>query len=193
MLRDLYNWTLSLARHKRATQALAAVSFTESSFFPIPPDIMLIPMIIAERTKAWFYGAVTTIASVIGGMFGYAIGFFLFETIGKPLLDVYGYTEKFASFAGSYNDYGAWIVFIAGVTPIPYKVVTIASGAVGLNIVTFIIASVVARGLRFFAISALLYFFGAPIKDFIEKHLSLVFTLFCVLLVGGFVVLKYLL
>ena len=190
MLRDLYNWTLSLARHKRATQALAAVSFTESSFFPIPPDIMLIPMIIAERTKAWFYGSVTTIASVIGGMFGYAIGFFLFEAIGKPLLDIYGYTEKFAAFAGNYNDYGAWIVFIAGVTPIPYKVVTIASGAVGLNILTFILASVVARGLRFFAISALLYFFGAPIRDFIEKHLSLVFTLFCVLLVGGFVVLK---
>lgn len=192
MLRALYDWTLSLARHRHAAPALAAVSFTESSFFPIPPDIMLIPMVIAERARAWSYALLCTFASVLGGAFGYLIGFFLFETIGEPLLQLYGYQDKFATFAESYNQFGAWIVFIAGVTPIPFKVITIASGTVGLNFATFMLASLLARGLRFFTVAALLYFFGPPIRAFIERHLSLVFTVFCVLLVGGFVVVKYL-
>ena len=182
-----------MAAHRRAPWVLAGVSFAESSFFPIPPDVMLIPMVLAKRAKAWAYAALCTIASVIGGLAGYAIGYFLFEAIGRPILDFYGHAEAFQSFAERYNTYGAWIVFIAGVTPFPYKVITIASGATGLNLVVFMVASVLARGLRFFLVSALLYWFGPPIKDFIEKRLGLVTTVFFILLFGGFVLVKYVL
>ena len=145
-----------------------------------------------ERAKAWAYAAMATVASVLGGMAGYAIGFFLYELVGKPILAFYGYTEAFADFAQRYNEYGAWIVFIAGVTPFPYKVITIASGVTQLDFLVFIIASIAARGLRFFLVSALLYWFGPPIRDFIERRLGLVTTVFLVLLIGGFVLIKYL-
>ncbi len=193
MIKSLYDWTMRAAQHKRAPEALFAVSFVESSFFPIPPDVMLIPMVLAERAKAWFFAFVATCGSVLGGLFGYVIGYFLFDQIGKPLLDAYGYTEKFASFAQQYNDYGAWIVFIFGVTPFPYKVITIASGWTQLNLIVFILASIASRGLRFFIVAGLLYFFGPHIRDFIEKRLGLVFTVFVILLIGGFVAIKYLL
>lgn len=193
MIRSLYDWTMRAAAHKRAVPSLFAVSFVESSFFPIPPDIMLVPMVLARRAKAWFYAAVATVGSVLGGVFGYLIGYYLFDAFGKPMLDFYGYGEKFASFAGQYNEYGAWIVFVFGLTPFPYKVITIASGATALNIGVFLLASVVARGMRFFIVAALLYWFGPPIRDFIEKRLGLVFTVFVVLLIGGFVAIKYLL
>ncbi len=190
MLRSLYDWTMRLAAHRHATPAMAAVSFAESSFFPIPPDVMLIPMVLAERARAWFVATVCTVSSVLGGYAGYAIGALLFASVGQPLLDFYGYGDKFADFTGRYNEYGAWIVFIAGVTPFPYKVITIASGVAALDPVVFGLASVVARGLRFFVVCGLLYFFGPPIRAFIERRLGLMFTLFVVLLFAGFAAIK---
>jgi membrane protein YqaA with SNARE-associated domain len=192
MLRRLYDWTMNLAGHPRAPWALGTVSFVESSVFPIPPDALLIPMVLKERGKAWFYATLCTVTSVLGGLAGYAIGYFLFEAIGKPILGFYGYSDKFSEFAGRYNEWGAWIVFIAGLTPFPYKVVTIASGVTQLNLVVFIVASIIARGMRFYAVAGLLYWFGPPVRAFIEKRLGLVFTVFVVGLVGGFVLLKFL-
>lgn len=193
MIRALYDWTMRAASHRHAVPSLFGVSFVESSFFPIPPDIMLVPMVLADRSKAWFYAAVATVGSVLGGMAGYVIGYFLFDALGKPLLDFYGYAEKFQSFAAQYNDYGAWIVFTFGLTPFPYKVITIASGATALNPLVFILASIVSRGMRFFVVAALLYWFGPPIRGFIERRLGVVFTVFVVLLFGGFIAIRYLL
>jgi membrane protein YqaA with SNARE-associated domain len=152
---------------------------------------MLIPMVLAERRKAWFYATVCTVASVLGGALGYFIGYFLFEALGEPILRLYGYEAAFEDFAKRYNEWGAWIVFFAGVTPFPYKVITIASGVTQLNFLVFMIASIAARGLRFFVVAALLYWFGPPIKDFIERYLGLLFTLFVVLLFGGFVLVRF--
>jgi membrane protein YqaA with SNARE-associated domain len=192
MLRGLYDWTMDLASRPNAVWALAAVAFIESSVFPIPPDVLLIPMVLAARNRAWRFAAICTIASVLGGMFGYAIGAGLYEGVGKPILEFYGYAAKFSDFTARYNEYGGWIVFIAGVTPFPYKVITIASGVTDLDLATFSIASVLSRGLRFFLVAALLYWIGPPIRDFIERRLGLVFTVFCILLIGGFVLLKFL-
>jgi len=191
MLRRLYDWTMSLAARTGAAWALAIVAFIESSVFPIPPDVLQIPMVLARRDRAWAYAAIATVASVLGGVAGYLIGWLVFDTVGRPLLDFYGYGAKFDDFAARYNHWGAWIVFIAGVTPFPYKVITIASGATGLPMPVFMVASVAARGLRFFVVSALLYWFGPPIRAFIERRLALVTTAFVVLLIGGFVALKY--
>ena len=191
MLRRLYNGTMALASGRYAVPALAGVSFAESSFFPLPPDIILIPMVLADRAKAWWYALIATISSVIGGLAGYAIGVFLFSAVAQPLLEFYGYSEQFEQFQTWFGDQGAWIVLIAGITPFPYKVITIASGTVGLSLPVFIIASIVARGLRFSIVAGLLYFFGPPIRDFIERRLGLVFTVFMVLLIGGFVLIRY--
>jgi membrane protein YqaA with SNARE-associated domain len=193
MLRRAYDKTMELAAHRNAPWALAGVSFIESSVFPIPPDVMLIPMVLAERRKAWLYAAICTVSSVLGGVFGYLIGYFLFETLGQAILSFYGYMDAFESFAQRYNEYGAWIVFIAGVTPFPYKVITIASGVTQLNFLVFMLASVAARGLRFFVVAGLLYWFGPPIKKFIEDYLGILSVLFVVLLIGGFVLIKYVL
>ena len=191
MFRRAYDKMMDLATHRNAPWALAGVSFIESSVFPIPPDVMLIPMVLADRRKAWLYAAIATIASVLGGIFGYIIGYFLFDTIGQPILNFYGYGEKFEDFAARYNDYGAWIVFIAGVTPFPYKVITIASGVTQLNFFVFMLASIAARGIRFFVLAGLLYWFGPPIKSFIDKYFGPLLVLFVVLLIGGFVLIKY--
>lgn len=191
MLRALYNWTMDLAARRNAVGVLAAVSFVESSVFPIPPDALLIPMVLANRAKAWWYAFVCTLSSVIGGLAGYAIGFYLFEAVAEPLLDFYGYAAKFEQFAQTYNDWGAWAVLIAGVTPFPFKVITIASGATKLSLPVFIFASMVARTIRFFAVAGLIYVFGPPIRTFIEKRLGLVFTVSLALLIGGFVLAKY--
>ena len=192
MIRNLYNRTLLLAEHPRALWALALVAFVESSFFPIPPDILLVPMALSAPTKAFRYAFVCTVASVLGGIFGYAIGFFFFDVIGNPLLDFYGYGEKFTEFSAMYNDWGAWIVFTAGLTPFPYKVITIASGVTALDPGIFTISSIASRGLRFFVVAALLWKFGEPIRLFIEKYLGLLTVIFVILLFGGFVILKYL-
>jgi membrane protein YqaA with SNARE-associated domain len=149
-------------------------------------------MVLAERAKAWRIALIATVASVVGGFAGYIIGAFLFDQVARPLLDVYGYGAKFDEFAALYNDWGVWIVLFAGLTPFPYKVITIASGATGLNILVFALASVVARGARFFIVAALLYWVGPPVRAFIEGRLGLVFTAFMVLLVGGFVAARYL-
>lgn len=191
MLRSLYDWTMSLAASRHATGALAVVSFVESSVFPIPPDVLLIPMVIANRAKAWWLAFVCTVSSIAGALLGYAIGAFFFEAIARPILSFYGYLEKFDAFADYYNSWGAWAVLIAGVTPFPFKVITIASGATKLSLPVFIVASIVARGIRFFVVAGLLYFFGPPIRDFIEARLGLMFTIFVALLVGGFVVVRY--
>ena len=192
MLRSLYERTLAAAGHRHATRWLALVSFIESSVFPIPPDVMLVPMVLADRERWIRIAAVCTLTSVAGGMVGYAIGLFLFDTIGQALLDFYGYGAKFASFGERYNEWGAWIVFGAGVTPFPYKVITIASGVTRLDLLVFVIASVMARGLRFFIVCGLLWKFGPAIRGFLEKHLGPLTILFFVLLIGGFVALKYL-
>ena len=191
MIRRLYDWTLSLAAGPRAPTALGTVSFVESSVFPIPPDILLIPMVIARREKAWWYALLCTLTSVAGGILGYLIGLFLFEQVAVPILTFYGKMGFVEEFKDIYHQYGWWFVFIAGLTPFPYKVITIASGALGLSLPVFIAASIVSRGIRFFVVAGLLYLFGPPIRDFIEKRLGLMFTIFVVLLVGGFVVLRY--
>ncbi|MBO32417.1 MAG: cytochrome B [Rhodospirillaceae bacterium] len=191
MLRRLYDWTMGLAAHKHALIALALISVVESSVFPIPPDVLLIPMVLAARDRAWLIAGVCMVASVIGGVGGYGIGFFLFEQVGKPILELYHYTAKFDQFQETYNEWGVWLVFIAGVTPFPYKVITIFSGVTGLNLPVFIVASILARGLRFFIVAALLWKFGEPIRAFIERSLGLLFVLFVVLLLGGFVLIKF--
>ena len=192
MIRRLYDWTISLAATKYAMWALAIVSFVESSVFPIPPDVLMIPMIIAQPRKAFQIAALCTVASVLGGLAGYWIGLGLFDTVGRPVLEFYGKDAYFEEFAVRYNEWGAWAVLFAGVTPFPYKVITIMSGSTGLNLTVFIIASIIARVLRFFIVATLLWKFGEPIREFIEKRLGLMFVLFCVLLFGGFYVIRYL-
>ena len=193
VLKRLYDWTMTLAAHRHAMLALFAIAFVESSVFPLPPDILLIPMVLAARERAWRIAAVCTLGSVIGGVAGYGIGHFLFEEIGRPVLDLYHYAARFEEFRGTYNDWGAWAVFIAGLTPFPYKVITILSGVTGLNFPIFIVASILARGLRFFLVAGLLWKFGGPIRDFIERRLGMLFILFCVLLIGGFVLIRVIL
>ena len=191
MLRRLYDWTMRVAADKRAPWALAGVSFAESSFFPIPPDVMLIPMVLSQREKAWWYATIATIASVIGGLFGYAIGYWLYDAVGLPILRFYGREHALDGFMTFVQDYGVPAVIIKGMTPIPYKVVTIAAGVGKMDLLAFIGASIVARAMRFYLVAALLYFFGEPIRAFIEDRLALVTTAFLVLLVGGFVAVKY--
>ncbi|MFT5629997.1 MAG: membrane protein YqaA with SNARE-associated domain [Gammaproteobacteria bacterium] len=186
MLRRLYNWTLSLAQSPYALWALAAVAFMESSFFPIPPDIIMIPMIIAAPRRAFLIAGVATVASVLGGLFGYYIGAVLFDVIGQPIFDFYGKADAVAAFSEQFNAHGALVVLIAGVTFLPFKVITIMAGVTSMSLPVFIISAIIARALRFFIVAALLWKFGAPIRDFIEKRLGLMFILFCVLLVGGF-------
>ena len=191
MLRRIYEWVLRLGEHRHAPTALFGVSFAESSFFPIPPDVMLIPMILAERLKAWRFALICTIGSVLGGLFGYYIGAALYDVIGQPIVAFYGLEHKMDSFFEQYKLYGAAIVFLAGFTPIPYKVFTIASGVAGLSLPVFVLASLLSRGARFFLVATLLYFFGPTIRAFIERYLGLVTLVGGVLLVGGFVAIKY--
>jgi len=192
MLKRLYNWTMSLAESPHALWALAVVAFVESSVFPIPPDILMIPLIVARPKDAFKIAGIATLASVLGGMLGYWIGFGAFETIGRPVLEFYGKDAYFDEFAVKYNEWGAWAVLIAGVTPFPYKVITILSGTTQLSLPVFIVASIVARSFRFFVVAALLWKFGDPIRDFIERRLGLVFTVLILLLVGGFYAVKFL-
>ena len=193
MLRGRCDWTVNLCGHRHALWALAFIAFIESSVFPIPPDILIIPMVLAAREKAWRIALVCTVASVLGGLAGYGIGYSLYETVGKPLLDFYGYGEKFAQFQSYYHEWGAWIVGGAGLTPFPYKVITIASGVADLDLIVFTVASVLSRGLRFFLVAGLLWYFGEPIRSFIEKNLGILTIVFFVLLLGGFVAIKFLL
>ncbi len=192
MLRRLYDWTLGLARHPKALWALAGVSFIESSFFPIPPDIMMIPMILAAPHRAFWIATVCLVSSVLGGIAGYALGYFAFEELGRPIFEALGKTTAVEDFNARFNDFGFWAVLVAGLTPFPYKVITIMSGWTGLPLTTFIVTSIVARGLRFFIVAGLLWKYGEPIREFIEKRLGLMFTLFVLLLIGGFYALRFL-
>ena len=186
MFRALYDWTLRLAGHRHAIRSLAVVSFCESSFFPIPPDVMVVPMVLARRDQAYLIATVCTVASVLGGIFGYAIGMFLYDSVGAWLINIYGMGEGIEAFRATYRDWGAWIILIKGFTPIPFKLVTIASGIAAFSFPIFIAASVATRGARFFLIAWLLRRYGAPMQDFIERRLTLIGWLFLGLLVGGF-------
>lgn len=192
MLRRLYDWTLEMSARPGATRVLAGVAFIESSFFPIPPDAMIIPMIVADRSKAWRIAAVASVFSVLGGFFGYLIGYLFFDAVGLPLLEFYGYQEKFDQVQAFFNEWGAWFVAAAGFTPLPYKVITIASGVTQLDLVIFGVASTLSRSARFFLEAAILWYFGPPVRAFVEKRLGLVAGLSFLLLIGGFVALKYL-
>ena len=190
-VRKIYDAVFHLSKEKGAVYWLFAVSFIESSFFPIPPDVMLIPMIFAAPKKAWNLAGIATAGSVIGAYLGYAIGFYFFQLIAEPLLNFYGYLEKFNSFKELYNQYGAWIVFGAGITPFPYKIITIASGVVHMNLLVFTVASVIARGMRFFLVAWLLKQYGETMRVFIEKNLGWLSVVFLILLIGGFAAVKY--
>jgi membrane protein YqaA with SNARE-associated domain len=191
MLKRMYDWTLALAAHHRADHALAFVSFIESSVFPIPPDVLLMPMVLARRERAWYLATVCTVASVFGALLGYGLGYFAFETVGRPIIEAYGYMPQFERFETAFTEWGGWLVFIFGVSIFPFKVITIASGVAKLSLPVFLFSSIVARGLRFFIVAALLWKFGPPIREFAERRLSLLATLFTLLLVGGFFALKF--
>jgi membrane protein YqaA with SNARE-associated domain len=188
MFRKLYDWVMRLARHRHAIRYMGAVSFAESSFFPIPPDVMLVPMVLARRDQAWLIATVCTVASVLGGIVGYGIGYFLYETVGEWLIKLYGLQSGAAEFQATYEKWGAIIILAKGLTPIPFKLVTIVSGLAKFNFGMFVLTATITRAARFFILAALLRHYGAPIQDFIEKRLNLVATAFLVLLVAGFAV-----
>ncbi|MCK1357785.1 YqaA family protein [Bradyrhizobium sp. 199] len=188
MLKRIYDWCIDAAHKPYALWIMGVVSFAESSFFPVPPDVMLIPMSLARPQRAWLYAMVCTVTSVLGGVVGYAIGALLFDSVGQWLIQVYGLGGKVEAFRASYAEWGAVIILLKGLTPIPYKLVTITSGFAGYNIVLFILCSIVARGGRFFIVAILLNRYGDWIRVKIEKHLGLVVAVGAAVLVLGFVV-----
>ena len=190
MIKAFYNWTIKLSATRYALWALAIVAFAESSFFPIPPDILLIPLIIAKPKNAYLIAFIAMVASVFGGGLGYYIGLKLYETVGIIIINFYHAQQLFLDFQTQFNKYGAAAVLFAGVTPFPYKIITISSGIAGMPIYQFLIFSVIARGARFFIIAILLRLYGEPIRNFIERHLNLLFIVFMVLLVLGFLLIK---
>jgi membrane protein YqaA with SNARE-associated domain len=192
MLRRLYDWTIDLAAGPNAVWALIVVAFAESSFFPLPPDLLLIPMMLARPQAAWRLAAYAMLASVAGGLLGYAIGYYGFDLIGRPILEFYHAMGRYDALKAAFDQWGAWIIIIKGMTPIPYKLVTIASGVAHFDLLAFVGASIISRSIRFFLLAALLWWFGPAVRDFIEKRLMLVTTGFAVCLVGGFVVIRYL-
>lgn len=191
MFRGLYDWTMAQAAGRHALPALAVISFAESSFFPIPPDVMLIPMVLARPERAWLIAGVCTAASVLGGFMGYAIGYFLFATFGKMIVEFYHLQDAFDSYMTWFADWGLWVILIKGLTPIPYKIVTIASGVAKFDLLVFTLASIVTRGMRFFGVAALLWKYGAPIREFIDKQLTVLGYTFLALLAGGFLVVRF--
>ncbi|RTE90456.1 DedA family protein [Bradyrhizobium sp. LVM 105] len=188
MLKRIYDWCIDAAHKPYALWIMGVVSFAESSFFPVPPDVMLIPMSLARPQRAWLYAAVCTATSVLGGIVGYAIGALLFDSVGQWLIQVYGLGDKVDAFRASYAEWGAVIILLKGLTPIPYKLVTITSGFAGYNIILFILCSIIARGGRFFVVAILLNRYGDWIRVRIEKHLGLWVALGAIVLVLGFVV-----
>lgn len=186
MFRKLYDWTLKLAHHRHAVRSMAAVSFAESSFFPIPPDVVLVPVVLANRQRAYWIALVCTAASVLGGILGYLIGMFLKESVALPLANFYGFVDKLAGLEALYNDWGVWVILIKGLTPIPFKLVTIASGMFAFDFPLFVLLSAITRGFRFFLIAFLLKRFGEPVQEFIEKRLNLIGWIALIALIGGF-------
>lgn len=190
-MRRLYDKVMSLSASPRATWWLFAVAFAEASFFPIPPDAMLIPMTIARPKRAWRYALIALAGTLIGGCFGYAIGHWLFDVLAQPILRAYGYEAAFHAFQETFRRWGVWIILVKGLTPVPYKIITIAAGAAGFNFALFIAASAVTRGARFFLVTGLLRRWGEPIRGFIERHLLAVVIVLVVSIVAGFLVLRY--
>jgi membrane protein YqaA with SNARE-associated domain len=190
MLRRLYLRTLALAGSPRAAWWLAAVAFAEASFFPIPPDALLIPMALARPDRAWRYALTCLVGSVAGGALGYLIGYAVFDQLARPLIAFYGYGPAFAAFQAMYAKWGLWVILVKGLTPIPYKIVTIASGAAHFDFPLFMAASVITRGARFFLVALLLRFFGTSVREFIERRLTLVTSLLAAGIVGGFLMLR---
>jgi membrane protein YqaA with SNARE-associated domain len=188
MLRRLYDWCVDAAGKPRAAWILGCVSFAESSFFPVPPDAMLIPMALARPDRAFLFATVCTITSVAGGLLGYFIGAELYATLGQWLISLYGYGDKVEAFREAYAHYGAWIILLKGLTPIPYKIVTITSGFAGFNIGLFIVLSLLTRGVRFYLLAFLLNRYGDRARHIIEKRLGLWTAIFLIVLVLGFVV-----
>ena len=191
-LKRTYNWALEKAQHKNAKWYLSLISFAESSFFPIPPDVLLIPMALASKTKALFYAFMCSLFSVLGGILGYAIGYFFYNSLGIYIVEFYHLENSFNIFENYYKEFGILIVLGAGITPFPYKFITIASGVFGLNIFLFIIVSIVGRGLRFYLIAILLYFFGEKIKLIIDKYFNILTIMFFILLVGSVFIIRFL-
>ncbi len=191
MIRRLYDKCIAYADKPSAPYVMGAVSFTESSFFPIPPDVLLIPMSIARPDRALWYATIATVTSVLGGMLGYLIGWLLYDTLGLWLMQLYGYTDKVEAFREAYRVNGHWIMLVKGVTPIPYKIVTITSGLAGYNFFWFVVLSVIARGIRFYAFALLIMWLGPPAREFIERNLTAVTWAGLAALIGGFVVIKY--
>ena len=190
-MRGLYNWTLALAASPRAVPALAAVSFAESSFFPIPPDVVLVPMALAKPQKAWWYAFVCTVASVLGGIVGYFIGYLLYDTVGAWLIKLYGYDDKIETLRAFYGQCGWAFILIKGLTPIPFKLVTIASGLLGYNLPLFILLAALTRGTRFFLVAAALNAWGDKLRPLIEKHFPLfIFGVLALAVAGIFVAAK---
>ncbi|RYD66819.1 MAG: DedA family protein [Sphingomonadales bacterium] len=192
MFRAMYDWVLRMAHHRHALRSLAAVSFAESSFFPIPPDVMMVPMVLARREQAYLIATVCTVASVLGGIFGYFIGYYLMESIGQWLIQLYHMESRIETLRHGYEQYGAAIILLKGLTPIPFKLVTIASGLFHFNFALFVILATITRAARFFIIAALLKRYGEPVQAFIEKRLNLFAWLFLALLVGGFAAVAWL-
>jgi len=191
ILRKLYDWVLTWAYSRYAVPALFILAFSESSFFPIPPDVLLMALAISIPSKSFYYAFVCSIGSVIGGMFGYLIGYEFMELIGCRIVELYGFAEKWDYVGSLYNTYAGWAVAIAGFTPIPYKIFTIAGGAFKIDFTIFMMASVLSRSARFFLVGALIYFFGPPIRSFIDKYFNLLAVVFMILLIGGFIVIKH--
>jgi membrane protein YqaA with SNARE-associated domain len=183
---------MALAASPNAAWWLALIAFAESSFFPIPPDALLVPMALAKPRSAWRYAAVCTVASVAGGALGYLIGYAVFDQLARPILNLYGYGSAYEAFQAKFQEYGLWIILVKGLTPIPYKIVTIAAGAARFDFWLFMLASVLTRGARFFLVATLLHFFGDAVRDFIERRLTLVTSAVAVGIVGGFLALKFL-
>jgi Predicted membrane protein len=191
MLRPLYNRILQLSARKDAVWWMAGVSFAESSFFPLPPDIMLVPMCLSEPKKLWRYTNICALASLIGGLFGYAVGFYLFESIGRLIIDFYNAQDSFQRFQDMFAEFGPWFLILKGVTPIPYKLLTITAGFAHLDLTVFILCSIVARFSRFYMIAILLHFYGPQVRDIIEKRLMLVTTVLLVIVIGGLLSFKF--
>jgi membrane protein YqaA with SNARE-associated domain len=192
MLRKLYDWIIAYSSKPSAPWALALVAFAESSVFPVPPDVLQVPMTLARPDKAWRYALIATIASVLGGLVGYAIGALLYDSVGKFLIELYGYGQKVDQFRAAYAHYGHWVILLKGLTPIPFKLVTITSGFANYSLFWFFVLSVITRGARFFLLAALLHYFGPSAREFIEKRLGLVTLGFLAIIVIGLVAAAYL-
>ena len=193
LLRRLYDWVLSWTHKKYSSAALFVLAFSESSFFPVPPDVLQIALSVSKPKKSFFYALIASLGSVLGGILGYFIGLFLFDTIGSLIINTLGYQAQFDSVGNLYKSYAFLAILVSAFTPIPYKVFTIAAGFWQVGLLPLITASIIGRSARFFIVASLIYFFGPKIKEFIDKYFNLLTIVFIILLIGGFLIVKYIL